>query len=299
MTARGSLGERVRWVHSRVRDHRRYKYVSYAEAVRRFLQTRGTRYERLDFAAVRAKHKTSDTLFILGSGPSLNRLSQAQVEEINSHDTFGVNLSYLKGDIRPTYQQISWEHEHPAIRTPMEESLRRRRTELRETIFFYSDKALWRFVHPRFTPEFFPDPARVCFYFLPIAIRLDPGGDFTDRDFDRTFYYRGTVSLVLDLGVRLGYEKIVLLGIDPLTVHHFFDDQPEMSGYCAHLYARHARRGETRFDSMTPKGSKTQPIDRYYQVAAEYLRRRRGARLMVGTPDAFLHPALPAYLPRA
>ena len=42
-----------------------------------------------------AERKTSDTLFVVGSGPSVNDLSEVQWRHIGEHDSFGLNFAFL------------------------------------------------------------------------------------------------------------------------------------------------------------------------------------------------------------
>jgi hypothetical protein len=54
------------------------------------------------------ERKTSDTLFVFGSGPAVNDLSEAQWQHIGDHDSIGLNFAFLTR--RPmTYFYLGYE----------------------------------------------------------------------------------------------------------------------------------------------------------------------------------------------
>ena len=89
---------------SALRDHSNNKYISYGEAIVNLCKNKNLKYETYTFKSVK-KFKTSDTIFILGSGPSLNRISSNQVNHIKEHDSMGINKSFLRKDLVPTFHQ--------------------------------------------------------------------------------------------------------------------------------------------------------------------------------------------------
>ncbi|HLA81367.1 MAG TPA: hypothetical protein VJP78_07100, partial [Thermoleophilia bacterium] len=71
-------------------------------------------YELLSLDEVRER-KRSDTLFILGSGPSIRRVRPGQWEYLGQHESFGINFSLLL-NIVPTYHlmedgKVAWHRE--------------------------------------------------------------------------------------------------------------------------------------------------------------------------------------------
>lgn len=292
---RQGLWDRCRFYRSCLTDHYHFKYVGYAEALGNLYRNLGRSYSWLSLGEVRRRFKRSDTVFIPGSGVSLNALGPAQFAEIERHEAFGVNFSFLKRQIRSTYHSFAWEGRDPESNALMAQHLQRDGGAVKNAVLFHNEKFLGRLGHPWLTPTFFPPRPRMCMYFQPPAIEIEDERPFTDADFDRSLFYRGSLTLVLQACVTLGYRRIVLLGIDPHTIHHFYDDLPEMSAYCAMIYGRARAENRTVFEGMVPKRHKSRTIDDYFRAAAEYLARRRKITLFAATRDSFLGRDLPAY----
>lgn len=275
-----------------IHDHHRNKYVSYLTAIQNLYKFRNIKYEMYDLESAR-KFKTSDTVFILGAGPSLNMLQQKHFETISKHDTFGINFTFLKKEILPTFHQISYE---TSWGLPYQTRvLSSRRKSLNDTVFFLNNKALYRMGHPRITPYYFSEEPKCCLYELPDPISLERPRPFTDSDFDRTVFYRGTLTIVLELVLKLGYKNIVLLGVDPDKVSYFFEDMEEMKPYCDRLYKRYRKQGMTQYENMVPKGNKFNTIDVYLYALKDYLSRKRDVNLFIGFKNNMLHPGIPSY----
>lgn len=280
-------------IRTAARDHYRNKYVSYGTAVKNWFKFRNVNYEMYNLESV-TRFKASETIFILGSGPSLNLLMPEQIKTILNHDSCGINYSFLKAEIVPTFQLLSYEPD-PIAQKFIVELLSPKRKLYSNTVFFLNNKTLFRLGHPRITPCFFPEQAKCCFYWLPESIHLEKPRPFTDEDFDKTLVYRGTLTVVLDLVLKLKYKKIVLLGIDPDTPAYFFDAVEEMKEYCAYHNQYWDPKKHKVYENMVPKGNKFNTIDVYLYSLKDYLLRKRGVELFVGFKGSMLYPKLSAY----
>ncbi len=274
-----------------LRDMHRSKYLPYSKVVSEYFKNSHLNYQRFSLEDI-ISFKTSGTIFILGSGPSLNRISQQQWEHIARHDSFGMNFSFLKDHVptfyQPAYHSSGWSKEtfdkfFPAVRD-----------KYTEAIWMLSDKALMRFIHPRLLPQLFPPNPKVCYYDLPVPINLESDRDFTDADFDKTVYYRGTMTLVLDCVCRLGYKNIVMLGVDLETYEHFFFDLGGMERY-VRMTKEEASEVGYKFETMTPKSNKFRTMDEYYYALSDYLKRKRDTNLYVSFKNNLLCPGIEAY----
>ena len=278
-------------------DHGKNKYLAYQEIFPRFFKNRNMVSRIYSFSAVKQQFKKSDTIFILGNGPSLNLPKEKDIQEIAKHDVFGVSLSFLKKDIKPTFHQLALEADK-TWRDPVVQAFAPYRSQYRDVIFFFSDKVLLRLGHPRLTPEFFPENPKCCLYPQPEAISLETNRPFQDLDFNQKIFYRGTLSLILSLAVKMGYKKIVLLGVDLNTRKHFYDDYPEMTDYCRRLYAFYESLGVTeKYESMLPKRDKLHPFDVYLYALNDYLIRKKSCEIFTGFKTSILYPKLKAYFP--
>ena len=285
----GVLGTELSKLNSAIKDHRRKKYISYYTAIRNLFKYRNIKYEIYDLQRIK-KFKSSDTIFVLGSGPSLNLAKQKHIEAILKCDSFGINYSYLKKEIVPTFHQFSWEnnwsHKHQI------NTFSPYRKKYKDVVVFFHSKELFRMAHPRITPFFFPENAICCLYDLPEAIILENERPFCRNDFDKTLFYRGTLSLVLDLISKLEYKNIILLGVDLNTPEHFFYDMPEMVEYTKMQKVIHDK---DKFQYMIPKQNKNIPFDEYLYELKDYLLVENSVNLFVGYKSNMLYPKIPAY----
>ena len=58
---------------------------------------------------------------------------------------------------------------------------------------------------------------------------------------------------------------------------------------------RFANKDKKKFDTMYPKGTKIHTYDVYLYALTDYLKRKKGIELYIGTKDNMLYPKLSAY----
>jgi hypothetical protein len=287
--------ELYRWVQIRRAEHGR-RYLTWPQRVRAAWRHRGRDWKVITPAEA-ARRRSSDTIFILGSGPSIAHMSDEQWKHVGRHDSFGINFSFLL-DFVPTFHVME-DGKEAWLRRLMAEVLAPRRRRLRDTVWFTSTKQRARGIHPWFAPELFPEHPTVCLYPSPPVIRLEEDRPFRAADFARTAVYRGTMSVVLHLVQQLGYRRIVLLGVDLHTVVHFFHDFPEMRGYAEEadrrLRERLGVRTVSAFPSMIAVGNKYRRFDEYLYALHELHLRPRGIELAMGNGSSLVCPRIPAF----
>ncbi|MCP3924043.1 MAG: hypothetical protein GY714_15805 [Desulfobacterales bacterium] len=270
---------KAKYIRNAIHENRANKYITCKQAICNYFKYRNIDYEKYNIKSVK-KFKKSDTLFITGAGPSLNLLNEEHLKTISKHDSFGINYSFIKKGITPTYLQISYENDWGL--KYMINALEKRKKELNNTIFFLHDKCLFRMAHPRTTPYFFSEKPKCCFYKLPEIISLEKNRPFLSSDFDRSLFYRGTLTLILELAIRLEYKKIVLLGIDPDKLSYFFDGYDEMNEYTEKLMKIWKKKGINVYENMIPKGKRYHTIDIYLESLREYLIQKKNVSLQIG-----------------
>jgi len=273
---------------------RKNRYVGFRDAARRWKANAEVAYDIFGLEGA-LRFKTSDTVFILGSGPSLGRIQGPIAEEVSRCDSISLNFSMMYPHTKPAYLLLSYEREGIA-RDVLCRELAAHRARLADSVFLLSRKMLWRLGHPRVLPEFFPENPLCWLYDIPPAISFSTARDFRDEDFDKTLVYRGSMTVALHVAVTLGYKNIVLVGVDPNTSEHFFDSYPSMTDYVEFQKSRpHIKRVMT--ENMYPKTGKIHAIDVYLYALREYLARKKGVQLHVAFEDSVLCPGLPAYFP--
>jgi hypothetical protein len=165
-----------------------------------------------------------------------------------------------------------------------------------ETIFYLSKKALYlSLAHPAFAPDLFSENPKLYIDELPRSINLEENRDFDFSDFEKSLFYRGTLSLVLHHVVELGYREVVLLGVDPDSRDHFYTGCPSMESVERHNALAYNNCSERGYEYMSPKGNKYHPMDVYFRDVAKYLSDVRGVRLYAQSSDVLLSSLLPPY----
>ena len=154
--------------------------------------------------------------------------------------------------------------------------------------------------HPIITPHLFHENPKCFYYQWPEPIKLEKNRPFKDKEFDKSLSFRGTVSLMIHLMVRLGYKKVVLLGVDLHTHNHFYDNIEELKIYNQQLYKQYEEYGLLgHFESMHTndkfKGNKYRKFDDYLFDLRNYLYRKNKTELFIGLKDKILYPKLPSY----
>ena len=105
------------------------------------------------------EHKTSDTLFIVGSGPSISLISDHQWRLIGNHDCMGLNHAFLI-EKKMNFYYCGYE---PAANDTLKKIFSDKiRSQLTDTVWFLPRKVTYRFYHPRIVPEIFPLNPQIC-----------------------------------------------------------------------------------------------------------------------------------------
>ncbi len=255
-----------------------------------WFKNRGVKYKIINIDEAK-KYKKSDTIFIIGSGPSVNDLTDKEWKHISANDSFGINFTYLLG--YPTTFYILEDGKIPWFRKFVEERLSSRRKMLKDTVWCYSDRKMFRFIHPRITPEIFPEDPVCIYYKFPMPLTRYEDKPFSAYEFEKSVFYRGSLSLVLYLVDRLEYKNIVLLGIDMNTKEHFFDKMEEMRKYVNWYEEMH--KDKDKYDYMCVKEGKMRPMDKYIYDLAENYFSKKGVNLYVGSAKSSLYPKIPLY----
>jgi hypothetical protein len=172
------------------------------------------------------KFKKSDTLFILGSGSSINDISESQWAEIKKHDSIGFNLFILHSFI-PTYYHLEFTEE---LYSYYKEILDAKLEQLDEvpllTNYYHVDAKrplsdyFWLknnlITNAYYMYSYEKKITKLLKYFY---------SQENAKDINFTIHYRGSLTLMMSLGVLLGYKNIVLMGIDLNNNEYFFHNE--------------------------------------------------------------------------
>ena len=175
--------------------------------------------------------KSSGTLFILGSGESINNLSADDWDEINQHDSMALNRWY-KSNFVPTIWM--WE-------PPKDEMVRE--NDFSEMMYLLENKDCFKILKNWHHLYSFYQPKRA----KNIALKFDavvmtrrthiynPRQMQQLKKYIKSHYfhfYRGSLFLAICIARLAGYKKVILCGVD-LSGGYFYDSGP-LSGNNVH-----------------------------------------------------------------
>lgn len=166
--------------------------------------------------------KRSDTLFILGSSPSINNLSSNDFDLFKQYDSISIN-NFIVHDFLPTYFLYEASTDYhvdflsrvlPSKSSDIPLILNSRHaipildlcsnfTDVRENIFFLNS-----LVSQSFSRELFSE-------FLLLSLKVRPLAPI---------HARGSVSLAYSLATLLGYKNIVFVGFELDSNEYFFQN---------------------------------------------------------------------------
>lgn len=248
------------------------------------------------------KTKSSDTLFVLGSGPSINRISAERWRVIAAHDTLGFNF-WLYHSFVPKFYFFE-SIERPASPEAFDAFLdlaRRRAADYASTLkvmteFHRLEMQSMDHLPPEFRKNLFAAhkveaPARNEAELAQALQYLRRRGAFqVSGRFPSLLKYASSLTSILVFALKLGYKRIVLCGIDLKTPDYFFQDR--------HIYAESweppkAERKD-RHDTDLPLTWRL-PATQAVAVIKEQLLDPAGVDLLVENQDSALWPMLSAF----
>jgi hypothetical protein len=258
--------------------------VAYAWRARRALG----RYVVLDEAALRATRR-GDTIFIFGSGYSINDLTPGEVEHFERHDTLGFNWFVHQNVVRMDYhlvREISHGDRDPAVWRPQVREyfeLARTSTRYRETIFLLQSGVHALSANRALALGLVPETNRIFLW------RSQRGRRTLGRAFsDGLSHPNATVEECVNFAYLGGWRQIVLVGIDLYDRRYFWLAPTETRG-------TDLARGAA-FDQphQSANGALIQTLGEWARVLAS-----EGVTLSVHNPLSLLAEVLPVYTHRA
>jgi len=272
----------------------RVRYETIFRTALQWFNNQQRKYSFYSREYIKENIKTSDTIFILGGSTSISSITDFEWGVIRSHDSIGMNWWPLH-DFVPTYWYTNIprnKHHRERFANLMSKSTK----EYVDTIFISSDRALKRGMHPKVQNALLKNINN--YHYFQYEDPLDPkcvNGELIIKD-PKTVYYRGGLTLILDVAIKFGYKKIVMLGVDLIDSVHFYDNYPEMQWQYEEGYSQDVvlKTQEPHGTMGTKNGSKL-PMDKYlYAVNDMYFKPNR-IELFVGSSKSILAGRIPVY----
>jgi hypothetical protein len=214
-----------------------YRYVRCALNIRSLLRN-GFR-SRLSSLNISTIKGSSETLFVLGSGASINRISEKGWDNIKSNVSVGLNYWPIH-DFIPSL--LMFEIPRGNRSQFFFDVLELKKVEYSGVPLLlkglYKDKRDFgdiTEVHKNFPKELIPNiylcsefslPGRDEQEYIHSLEWLFRLGFFKDRSYVETLaQYRGTVMCAIIFGIKAGFKKIVLCGIDLSDTKYFYEEE--------------------------------------------------------------------------
>lgn len=249
-----------------------------------------------------ADTKRSDTLYILGSGGSINEYTPEIWNCIREGDTFGLNL-WLYHRFVPTYFMF----EVPRYQDAADiffDLVNWRAEDYADTTVIVNDMIAAEDRQPGWAGRIHWDRfKRVCsVHNVGLPGATEPAmrrwlgwtrmlGWFASRP--STWYLpkrRASMSAAITFGLLAGYKKLVLCGVD-LTRTDYFYEAAEYRNLPVPVWQPH---NSGTVHSTLDRALNPVPIDEVIYALNDCVVRPVGAELKVALPTSGLHPRLPA-----
>jgi hypothetical protein len=243
--------------------------------------------------------RTSETVFVFGSGYSLNEISPAEWENIAKHDVFGFNAFYhqrwvpvnfhlLRGGL---YGELRW-HRYAG---EVVEAIRSNPF-YRDTVFVMQQEFLAQFTNQLIGYQLFPRVRGVLRYPTFRAPGVLPSRKVSDG----LRHLAGTLSDAVNCAFCLGWRHIVLAGVDLYDSRYFWlppDQTPTVDRINATVGSGPINAlGGNRFDERHYT-TRNGVVD--LMAAWRGFFEAEGVQLTVYNPRSLLASVMPVYSQRA
>ena len=251
--------------------------------------------------------KDSDTVFILGSGRSINNITPKRWEVIRASDTIALN-NWLVHPFIPKFYCFEsvprTSRSEPGLEAGYDfllKNIRKRAADYRATIKIISN--LKRYAGPQIAQElpvewmenlyFAATPAvvaRTQREFIAMVRYYQACGLFTRASrIKALFKYSSVLSTCLSLAIRLGYRRIVLCGVDLWSCDYFYHDL----NYYPETASVSVRPREEKHDTVVAKPWLV-PVDEMLIVIRDEVLGPLGIELFVESTGSLLYPGIPS-----
>ncbi|BAQ64488.1 hypothetical protein [Geminocystis sp. NIES-3709] len=245
------------------------------------------------------KYKSSDTLFILGSGASIKELGEKQWELIQKHDSIGINF-WLIHKFIPTYYMFELGKDLDRLNTFLK-LINLKSDDYKNVPLIFKD-----IDNDLFDISKFPEQVKNNLY-VPYKLAI-PG--FSQKSFTKSLKIinflklqnkqnlllakRASITEAISFGLKLKYKNIILCGVDLNTVEYFYEDKiyeeqnlPIPKKVQTGLIHKTANPNDPNYGDIT--------INIILSMVNNYLLTPNEVNLFVGSKTSALYPMFPWY----
>ncbi|MEX2411819.1 MAG: hypothetical protein WD607_10720 [Candidatus Paceibacterota bacterium] len=250
------------------------------------------------------KYKTSDTVFILGSGPSINNITESQWNKIAECDSIGFNYWFAHNFVPDMYVfQIPVTD---SAKVKMASILTDKFDQYKNIPFILRGSGLAN-GHLSSAKELKYLLQKLKLYYLceyPISSRCSISPDLLFRYMDALGFmtygnisefipkWRSTIGLILMLVYQMGYKNIVLCGIDMQDNDHFWD-YGSLTDIKQKYQLPHPVVSNTKnIKSFTDKNRSKNTVPKYIYSLRDWFKEKSDVNVYVGNEKTVLYPKI-------
>jgi hypothetical protein len=254
------------------------------------------------------KHKKSDTLFILGSGPSINLITDEEWKHIAECDSIGFNR-WMAHDFIPTYYCVQ------LVKSKALLNLLCSRSEAYKNVPYlirgdhFANGKMQLGEDP--TLDFFKTHELYYVREYPISSRcaINPQKLFRHAETlgmmkhgelgPMVPKWRSTIGMLMSWAYQMGYKKMILCGMDMQNNAHFWNDDAHAEMRAKYkLPAQVPSRSskyKTNILAFTDEHISPNTVPIYIKGLAAWMKEKAGVETYVMKSQTILYPDLPLY----
>lgn len=246
-------------------------------------------------------YKTSDKIFVLASGSSVNRLTDKHWEHISGHDSIGFNFWFIHNFV-PTFYMFEAIPERTRYEK-FNKLLALKKDLYKNTPFFCQYK---HFISSSMTLQRLNSlPVKNTYLFIsynPYICKTSSGlvlrlllsilRQFwsSSAKYDWMIHLRASLSVIVCWAAISGYKEIVFVGVDLNDTKYFWE---EFSGKYP-ITVSSGQKG-TIHGTVDPHISDSLTIDVCLDIFDKVVLRKKNIKLYVANEDSRLYPRFPLY----
>lgn len=255
-----------------------------------------------------SKKKTSTEVFLLGSGSSINAIEQAQWGYINKHDSIGLNRWPIHW-YTPTFHVFEIpKMEYPKMREDYWKLLNYRQKDYKNINLVLKDVIRFdKTVNKNRIPDWLMGELYLSTdIVLPPLVRnsrdrfrksldnvINNGYLTFGRGPGVLFKKRGSISYLIFLAISLGYDKIILCGVDMVDSSHFWDNSDGIPEDVP-IPSPSTQKKKTVHTTIEPRSYDITLEEAIYDIKEKILE-PNGVEIYTATKKSALHPKIPYF----
>jgi hypothetical protein len=249
--------------------------------------------------------KSSDTIFVLGSGNSINDISDKGWEYINSNDSIGLNRWPIYDHVPTFYVYETPGNRNREFREVFYKLLQYKEDEYQDVpVIVKSVNRTEKFLDKKDMPKWVAEDAYLSkdtslpdlpntkeMYRWVMTYLINNDYYIANSEPEMYYHNRGSISYIIHLLVSLDYVNIVLCGVDMVNSKYFFDDKKYMNSEIPIPISESVNRGDVH-RTVDENIAEVTLEDVIYTLNSEVLK-REGINLYVENTISALHPKIP------